>query len=112
VAPGVEYEYTFTTTDPNGDDVYYYINWGGYFNVGEWIGPYSSGEQIVLTHTWKNKGIYTIKAKAKDIFDLESDWGYLTVTTLPNYNINTQNNQQSYNILIRNLIPKNTQNTV
>ena len=76
---GIEYEYTFETTDPNGDDVYYYIEWGEYSNVGEWIGPYSSGEQIILTHTW-DKGTYTIKAKAKDVYDQESEWGYLEIS--------------------------------
>jgi len=63
----------------NGDDVYYYIEWGEYSNAGEWIGPYSSGEQIILTHTW-DKGTYTIKAKAKDVYDQESEWGYLEVS--------------------------------
>jgi len=93
VAAGIEYEYTFTTTDPNGDDVYYYIEWGEYSSVGEWIGPYNSGEQIVLTHTWNNKGIYTVRAKAKDIYNQESDWGYLKVTMPRNQNI--QINPQS-----------------
>jgi len=86
---GIEYEYAFETTDPNGDTVYYYIEWGGYSNVGEWIGPYSSGEQIILTHTW-NKGTYTIKAKAKDVYDQESEWGYLEVS-IP---VNQQGSQQ------------------
>ncbi len=83
---GIEYEYTFETTDPNGDDVYYYIEWGEYSNVGEWIGPYSSGEQIILTHTW-NKGTYTIKAKAKDVYDQESEWGYLEVSVPVNQQV-------------------------
>ena len=25
---GTEYNYTFSTIDPDGDDVYYYIHWG------------------------------------------------------------------------------------
>ena len=32
-----------------------------------------------ITHQWDTKGIYTIKAKAKDIYDMESDWGTLNV---------------------------------
>lgn len=95
VTAGIEYEYTFTTTDPNGDDVYYYIEWGEYSSVGEWIGPYSSGEQIVLTHTWNNKGIYTVRAKAKDIYNQESDWGYLKVTMPVNQQSSQQTSQQS-----------------
>ena len=78
-AEGTEYEYTFQTTDPNGDDVYYYIEWGGYFDIGEWIGPYASGEQIILTHTWNNKGTYTIREKSIDVYDQEIDLGTLKV---------------------------------
>ena len=95
---GVEYEYTFETTDPNGNDVYYFVEWGEYSNVGEWIGPYSSGEQIILTHTWK-KGIYTIKAKAKDVYDQESEWGYLEVTAPVNQPSSRSSNQLLQRIL-------------
>jgi len=73
------YEYNFTTTDPNGDDVYYYIEWGdGSFE--DWIGPYSSGEEIKLNHTYKAKGTYTIRARAKDTDNLWGPWGELEVT--------------------------------
>ncbi len=68
---GVEYEYTFCSIDPNGDDVYYYVDWGdGEFT--DWIGPFASGEEVVISHTWDEQDTYTIKAKAKDIFDAES----------------------------------------
>lgn len=74
---GEEYEYTFATSDPyETGDVYYYINWGdGTFE--EWIGPYNSGEEITVNHTWDEKGTYTIKAKAKDAYGAESEWGTL-----------------------------------
>jgi hypothetical protein len=74
-----KYDYTFNSTDPNGDNVFYYIDWGDNSNSG-WIGPYSSGVAITQSHTWSNKGTYTIKAKAKDIYGNESDWGTLSVT--------------------------------
>ena len=76
---GIEYEYNFTTTDPNGDDVYYYIEWGD-GAVENWIGPYGSGEKITVSHTWDEKGDYTIKARAKDTENLWGSWGYLEVT--------------------------------
>ena len=75
-----EYEYTFVTTDPNRDDVYYYIEWGDGSNSGEWIGPFISGEETSQMHTWETKGEYTIRVKAKDIFGAESDWGTLEVS--------------------------------
>ena len=76
---GEEYEYTFTTTDPNGDDVYYYIDWED-GQVEEWIGPYTSGVEVTLCHTWSEQGTYTISAKAKDVYGAESEWGTLEVT--------------------------------
>jgi len=76
---GEEYDYNFTTIDPDDDDIWLYIEWGDNSNTG-WIGPYNSGEQVVVSHTWSEEGTYTIRAKAKDIFDDESDWGTLEVT--------------------------------
>ncbi|MCK5260543.1 MAG: PQQ-binding-like beta-propeller repeat protein [Thermoplasmatales archaeon] len=73
------YDYTFMSTDPNGDDVYYYIEWGD-GAVEDWLGPYSSGEEITLSHTWNEKGTYTIRARAKDTYNLWGPWGELEVT--------------------------------
>ncbi|UCF49235.1 MAG: hypothetical protein JSU91_05660, partial [Thermoplasmatales archaeon] len=70
---GIEYNYTFVTTDLDGDEVYYYIDWDD-SNIEEWIGPYASGLEVKVNHTWEEIGTYIIKAKAKDIFDSESDW--------------------------------------
>lgn len=78
--------YNFTTTDPNGDDFYYFVDWGDGTN-SSWIGPYSSGDLINESHTWSKEGTYTIKAKAKDVYGNESDWGTLSVTMPTSYNI-------------------------
>jgi parallel beta-helix repeat protein len=75
---GQTYEYTFITTDPNGDTISYYIDWGDSTNSG-WIGPNQSSEQIIVSHTWTTRGTYTIKAKAKDVYNAESDWGSLKI---------------------------------
>ena len=71
--PGVEYEYTFVTTDPNGDGIYYYIDWSD-GEIEDWIGPFESGEEVILTHTWTAMETLVIRAKAKDVFGDESDW--------------------------------------
>lgn len=76
---GTEYKYTFVTTDPDSDDVYYYIEWGD-DQVEEWIGTYESGESVTIGHVWEKQDTYTIRAKAKDIFDSESAWETLEVT--------------------------------
>jgi len=85
---GEEYDYTFVTTDPDGDNVSYWIEWGDNNNTG-WIGPYNSGEEVTLGHTWSNQGTYNITAKAKDIYDAESEWSELEVSMPRGRAINT-----------------------
>jgi parallel beta-helix repeat protein len=75
---GVEYEFTFNAVDPDGDDLYYYIDWGDNTS-DEWIGPHPSGENVTVNHTYSEESVYTLQAKAKDIFGLEGDWGYFEV---------------------------------
>jgi len=79
-------EYNFTTIDPEGDEVYYFIDWGDTSNSG-WIGPFPSGDAVSQSHTWSKKGTYEIKAKAKDSYGTESDWGKLTITMPFSYTI-------------------------
>ncbi|MCK5633288.1 hypothetical protein KAH94_06030, partial [bacterium] len=76
--PGEEYNYSFVTIDPDGDEVRYVIDW---YSTGEYIETawYESGEEIILPHTWPKKGTFTISAKAIDIYGAESEWGTLTV---------------------------------
>jgi hypothetical protein len=76
---GTAYPYTFSTTDSDGDDVSYCVNWSD--DTGEvCIGPYASGKEVTNTHTWSVKGTYVVKVKARDIYNAESDWTTLTVT--------------------------------
>ena len=56
-----------------------YIDWGDNSSE-EWIGPFDSGEEIIVNHTWDEENSYTIRAKAKDTLDVESPWGTLDVT--------------------------------
>ena len=86
---GVSYAYTFVTEDPDGDNVSYYIEWGD-GNYEDWFGPFESGKEVIRNHTWSEEGDFTIRAKAKDIYGAESDWGTLKVT-MPK-------NQQSQNM--------------
>lgn len=71
-------EYEIQTTDPDGDDVSYLIDWGDGSDSG-WIGPHSSGETITESHTWSNRGSFNIKVKARDPDGLESDWTSLSI---------------------------------
>jgi len=89
----VEYTYTTSTTDPDGDQVYYWFDWGDSSNSG-WVGPYASGATGSAKYTWTTKGTYQIKVKAKDIHDAESAWSDpLSVTMPKNYNSQSQQSQ-------------------
>jgi len=72
------YDYTFYAVDPDGDQLYYFIDWGDGTN-SDWIGPVASEDQIKETHVWHNPGEYEIKVKVKDIFDAESEWATLKI---------------------------------
>ena len=71
--PEKEYDFTFVTTDPEGDDVYYEIEWGDGAGIPE-FGPVESGDEIKLSHTYSTRDTFTIRARAKDSFGKLGDW--------------------------------------
>ena len=77
--PGVDYNYTFVTNDPEGDDVWYHICWGD-MEIIYIYGPYPSGEEITLSYNWSEKGTYPITCFARDIYNAESNIATLEVT--------------------------------
>ncbi len=77
---GEQHEYTFTVSDPDGDQIYIWVEWGGGCPAVQWRGPYDSGDAISLTNTWNDTGTYLVKARARDIYNEQSDWGTLEVT--------------------------------
>jgi len=63
----------FSATDPDDDNLFYYIEWGD-GQVEDWIGPYDSDKEVTVSHSWNEKGNYNIRAKVKDVHGVESDW--------------------------------------
>jgi hypothetical protein len=77
-SPDETIEFTFGTTDPNNDWIFYYIDWGdGEFE--DRIGPKPSGKIIKRSHSWDKKSTFIVRCMAKDISGLESPWGELEV---------------------------------
>jgi hypothetical protein len=95
--------YTFTATDPDGDDVMYQI----VFNEGWfiwWEGPYESGESLEKTApVVLGKSTYIITAKAKDEYGAESQKTTLEVTIVKSkfivYNILTKFFEKNLNLV-------------
>lgn len=63
--------YSVVTTDPDGDDVLYVINWGdGSQNT---TSSYRSGHMIQLVHQWSAFGFYLVRVSAHDSSNATSD---------------------------------------
>jgi len=83
---GVDYQYNFSLFDLDGDSMYLRIDWGN-GTSGPWHGPYDSDTTVKLNHTWNQKGAYTIRARAKDTYNLWGPWSELEVTMPKNQNL-------------------------
>jgi hypothetical protein len=70
--PFIPYTFKFNTIDPDGEDVYYWIDWGD-DEIEYWIGPHKSGEVVSLSHKYTTLGAFNLTVKAKDINDFESE---------------------------------------
>jgi len=76
---GEEYEYNFSTTDPENQSIFYEIHWGDGNETG-WLGPHNSGTKIILNHTWIERGNYKIRCRARDIYNEFSEWAILEIS--------------------------------
>lgn len=78
---GVEYFFEANTTDPEGDDIYYWFEWGDGENSG-WVGPYSSGEPGSAGHIWTTGGDFPVAVKAKDVNNAESGFSPASIISI------------------------------
>ncbi|NIP44455.1 MAG: choice-of-anchor D domain-containing protein, partial [candidate division Zixibacteria bacterium] len=69
----IEYEFDFLSVDPDGNDLFYYVEWGD-GEVENWVGPYPSDQKVTILHGYESTGTYTIRARAKDIHDAQGPW--------------------------------------
>jgi PKD repeat protein len=70
---GKPYHFTFQSSDNEGSDVWYFVDWGDGKDTG-WMGPYISGDEISDSHTWTEQETFIIKCKAKDVYGSECEW--------------------------------------
>lgn len=71
--PGAESDFSSSTTDPEGENIFYLFDWGDGTD-SDWLGPYNSGETCTASKSWVDAGAYDVRVKAKDIHDRESGW--------------------------------------
>ena len=79
---GVDFNFSSSTSDPDGDQVRYLFSWDDGTESG-WLGSYLSGQVMYATHNWSEKGQYQIKVKACDYWGGESDWSDPLSVTIP-----------------------------
>ena len=72
------YDYSFSTIDPDQDNVSYEIEWGD--NTTQTTDFYESGQEIIISHIWGIKRTYQINVRAIDEHHATSYWTILTVT--------------------------------
>ncbi|VVB72952.1 PKD domain protein [uncultured archaeon] len=70
--PGVQYVYTVSATDPDGDRISYSFDWGD--GITSITGPEESGVVASANHTWARSGAFRVKASAQDSKGGTSGW--------------------------------------
>jgi hypothetical protein len=87
----LKYTYSFKSTSPVGNDVYYNIDWGDLY-PDYLVGPYKSDEQVNISNKrWNAFGKFTIHARAIDSQNLCGSWS--------EYKVSTPRNRVSYSSL-------------
>jgi hypothetical protein len=85
------YDYTISSVDPDGDEVFFEIEWFvGCINI-LWEGPYESGEEVIMSNSWSEEGTHIITVRVKDMFDLEGESATFEVSMPKNKTINEFN---------------------
>lgn len=79
---GKEYEYTFKTTDSDGDDIRYYIDWGD--SNQEWTDYYTQDTEVKIKKTYDVEDTYSITVYAQDIYGADGNSVTYEVT-MPKY---------------------------
>ena len=80
--PGTEYTYSSSTSDSDGDQVFYLWDWGD-GNFSEWFGPYDPDDTCEASYAWEVKGDYEVKVMAKDVNSGESEWSEPLSVSMP-----------------------------
>lgn len=101
--PDEEYDFIVAASDNDGDQVFLYIDWGDGTTV-EWDGPYSSGQDVNYNHAWTTAETYTIRLKARDIYNAESGWREMDII-IPRYKMKFDNSLCSIMSRIAELLP-------
>jgi hypothetical protein len=94
----VEYMYTTSCNEPDGDNVRYLFDWGdGNITITEY---YKSEETVKESYKWDKQGSFNIRVRAQDDNGVWSEWSDpLSVTMPKNKPLKTLYNLEALNII-------------
>ncbi len=88
---GIVFNFTAIANDPEGEMIRYKWDWGD-GNVTDWLGPFNSGEPMILSYAWASNGNYSLRVKAEDTNGSESNWSLVHLISIAEH-INFSNVQ-------------------
>lgn len=80
VSIGTNEAYTFASSDSEGENISYQIDWGN--GISEWSALQGSGSNYNTSHNWPILGVYSVRARARDIHGAVSNWSLPNTVTV------------------------------
>jgi len=71
---GIQYSFSTSAKDPEGDQLQYRFDWGDGTPVSVYTPLVNSGVSDAMPHIYNTPGTYYVKAQAKDIYGFVSVW--------------------------------------
>ena len=78
---GSAYEFATAGGDANGDSIMFQFDWGN-GDTSAWSAPVPESTFVNTTHLWPTAGDYSVRARAKDVNELVSDWSNVHLLTV------------------------------
>ncbi|OPY46969.1 MAG: hypothetical protein A4E47_00409 [Methanosaeta sp. PtaU1.Bin028] len=76
ISVGEQAKFTLVGEDPDKDRFYFYIDWD---DGTTQTGLASTGEEVVVYHTWRSVDCLEVRARAIDVCGAESDWDRISL---------------------------------
>ena len=74
IEPGVKYNYTTRSSEPDGEKIRYLWDWNGDYIIDERTDYYDSDQEVTVSHIWYKKSDYAVRVKSEDESRLQSFW--------------------------------------
>ena len=82
----ISYQFSTSTTDPDGDQFKYGWDWNGDDIIDEWSELMNNGTIETRTHTWSSPGTYNIQVLAEDEQGARSDFSMVKTIIISSNN--------------------------